>query len=410
LAFAAGQALGDSPAQPEGLSPYQNPAAAQSAPLGADPQALGLEPLRLEPDTPAPDGLAVNLNQPDPLKEYFGLSLDIRDVGDWVLGSGLAASPSPAFGHLPAPNDGLAFKTLSVDAVDRQIDRLAVSGTGLTLNDRLSARAGLTVERQALRDFGPGPSQGRPRGYAAIESELGATFYPSPNWSLGATLSIRDTQGFGLRSLKGPETTGWFGSRALDRADLRLGTVALGYGNPMGTAFSLRGYAGEIAEGGTQALAPGRQGQRASLQGVGVSVSQSFQDGRLNLVAGGALNRFDLRAAAPLVPPGARSRPNLSAFLAMTYVNPELFGAGIMYRHGGDGYFMTDSAFSPGSGNSYLEAKIWRDFALTPALSLSTRLYGSALLGAPVEVGRATDKPNLLDNYVEGRVTMNYAF
>jgi hypothetical protein len=122
------------------------------------------------------------------------------------------------------------------------------------------------------------------------------------------------------------------------------------------------------------------------------------------------LNYLDMGEGNYGAPPekGEASR-NISAYLAMTYRNPSLVSASLLYRYAGDGLFVADGLFSQSSGSSFLDAKIWRDFSLTPSLTLSTQLYGSSLMGTYMRLNR-NPVLSLLDHYVEGRVTMNYAF
>jgi hypothetical protein len=344
---------------------------------------------------------------------------------------GTAALPAPA--RLPAfasefqfNRSGLAYGTAfgtigsapfygprsgPLGGFDRQIDFLETSRSGQFLNDRLEIKNDLRLERQTLNAFEAGKSN--LPGFSALESELAATFHPSANLSLGSSFSLRRPPVFGKAAPNYLSQNDWLDLDGLYPADRAMGRVGLGYRNYLGTEFYLSGYAGTMSRVNPGAMLAGRLGQvrdQADVRGLGVSVRQDLLGGRLNFLMSAALNRYDLSTRG-LKASELKSRPNLSAYLAMNYINPELFNAGITYSYGSDGFFITDAAFNPGFGGSRLNAQFWRDFSLTPALSLSTRLYGSVVLNRPPEISHLiNNKPNLLDSYVEGRVTMNYAF
>ncbi|MDR2385969.1 MAG: hypothetical protein LBE80_00105 [Deltaproteobacteria bacterium] len=293
-----------------------------------------------------------------------------------------------------------------------QIDLLESSRSSQLLNDRLEIKNHLRIERQTLNAFEAAKSNLPAAGFSSLESELAATIYPWPNLSLGTSFSLKRTQAFGHLEAYGSNQNDWLGLYSNYPADQAMGRVGLGYRNYLGTEFYLSGYAGRVSPAGrgsilAEQLDLAREG--AYLRGLGLAVRQDLWGGRLSFLMSAALNRFGLSTWGRQSS-GFTSRPNLSAYLAMNYINPELFNAGLSYSFGSDGYFMTDSVFSPGFGGSRLNAKFWRDFSLTPALSLSTRLYGSIVLNRPPEISQIINKPNMLDSYVEGRVTMNYAF
>ncbi|MDR0620458.1 MAG: hypothetical protein LBJ61_01045 [Deltaproteobacteria bacterium] len=371
--------------------------------------------------TPAVSGTeATGMASPavDPLGSRLKKSLNKKDLDDWVLGTGLAASPGNSLGFFPILAGVADLGTFTVGGVEHRIDRAKAAGTLPLLGDVATVGAELGVERRAMGGFGTGRHRVPARGYSTVNSELGLNLYPSPNWSLGASFTVRDTQSFGLGDSRRETIGDRPGVYGPLPSDSRMGRLRIGYQNGLGTGFSLRGYSGRMAEGGFLAgILPGREVPLASVEGFGASVRQEALDGRFTLSAGGSINRLDFgdgSQASPYAPRYApryayRSGRNLSAYLAMAYLDPELFGIGIMYRYGSDGYFVSDSALIPGFGRSYLDATVWRDFALTPALKLTAQLFGSVPLDKSMEIHRVT-KPNLLDNYVEGRVTMNYAF
>jgi hypothetical protein len=397
------------------------PAAAENVAI-TDPKATSLNNVLPDhtPDSTVDSKItkagqkALKLNNNVSFNDLFNNVLDIRDVDDWVLGSGLMVSPSFPSSYVPV-NKSLEPEKFSTDAViGHQVDQAKTSGTVVLLDNRLSIGADLSLESHVYDDFGTshGQIQDKSQGFSSVKAKFGADYFLTPNWSLGASVSIRDTQSFGLHK---SGATDWFGPSGLYPSDLRMGQASLEYQNAGGTRAALSGYMGAITSDGADRLAAARNYRQninyADLYGLGVTFQQSFLEGRFNVRLAAMLNSFDLRTKnfRSISNQGQYSQ-KLSAYLSMSYLKPSLFNAAVLYRYGSDGYFITDSMLKPGSNTSYLDARIWRDFNLTPSLSFSTQIYSSTKFGNYIGLYRPPTNLNLLDNYVEGRMTMNYAF
>jgi hypothetical protein len=198
-------------------------------------------------------------------------------------------------------------------------------------------------------------------------------------------------------------------------SDLRIDQASLENQNAGGTRDALSGHMGAITSVGADRLtAAGNFRQNinyADLYGLGITFQQSFLEGRFNVRLAAMHNSYDLRTKNfRAISNQGQNSQKLSAYLTMSYLKPSLFNAAVLYRYGSEGDFITDSTLKPGSNTSYLEAKIWRDFNRTPSLSFSTQIYSSTKFGNYKGLNRPPTNLNLLDNYVEGRMTMNYAF
>ncbi|MDR1110866.1 MAG: hypothetical protein LBP92_09300 [Deltaproteobacteria bacterium] len=345
--------------------------------------------------------------------DLTGKALDAGGIEGWVLRSGLLASPSfPGLWNHPGGKGGLNLDGIAPGAgIGHEVSEVGGSVSAELLDQSLSMEGELALESHGFDDFSA--TRGQAAGFTTIGAGLGASFLLTPNWSLGASVSIRDTQGPahpGQASL-----TDWLLPRGLTPSDLRMATAGIEYLNPgLGTRAALSGFFGAVSPGGVERLLAagvyGRDLAPVDLRGLEISLQQSLLEDRLSLKLAAMLNYLDLGQGDFGGPPeSGEAGRNLSAYLAMTYQNPSLVNASLLYRYSGDGLFVGDGLLAQAAGPSLLDARIWRNFSLTPSLTLSTQLYGSSLMGAYLRLNRSPVL-SLLDNYVEGRVTMSYAF
>lgn len=102
--------------------------------------------------------------------------------------------------------------------------------------------------------------------------------------------------------------------------------------------------------------------------------------------------------------------PDFSASLGMYFTKPELFNASVVYRH-------TDDRYYDNNNNEYvhyhmgnvdlLDAKIWRDWELTPEITLTTQLSASNITDADYEALYTYMGPG---RYIEGLMTFKYSY
>jgi hypothetical protein len=103
---------------------------------------------------------ALKLNANVSFNALFNNVLDLRDVDDWVLGSGLMVSLSFPSNYVPVNKNGLEPEKFSTDAViDHQVDQAKTSGTVALLDNRLSIGADLSLESHVYDDFGSSHGQ-----------------------------------------------------------------------------------------------------------------------------------------------------------------------------------------------------------------------------------------------------------
>jgi hypothetical protein len=352
----------------------------------------------------------------------------VNNIEEWLSVYGFQSGPSTNQTAAPAPSEtgsepppGLALSTSSATPELGREVQLAQGTASAVIGDDLSLRGSLGVERQLFDDFGSYQNAGTVMGHephepTSLSFGLAAGYPLSSSWSLGASLSIKNSQlsGRGRDRLSG--LSDWSRPYSLNPTEYRLARLGVQYVSPdWGSSVGLNVYRGEIAP----ALGPSTADSRTSpdeywrnlslLELQGLELSFQHDVGRLNFKAAAMLNFVRYRDRLAVVDGGATR--SVAAYLALNYQNPSLVNASFLYRYGSDGYLLTDRLLRPalGSSSSYLDAKVWRTFRLSPSLSLSTQLYGSSLIASYL---RSTETAELspLESYVEGRVTMNYDF
>jgi hypothetical protein len=279
------------------------------------------------------------------------------------------------------------------------------------LDDKLTLFTGFNAERHVFQDYGLGPANSKPLGYNTMTYGFGANLNLSEEWSLGASLITRNSSS--LDGSAGQGTRKELGDnidfRRSAPADLTIGELGLQYYKPQsGTTAKITAYAGEISssanqerDGISQSLRPYEN--MLEIQGLELSVQQSIFEGRLTFLAATIFNYYRAKDATLSQNSG---KTNLSAFLSLTYKNPAIANTSILFRYAGDGNYITNRFFSSPGKRTIIDARIWRDFNLSPALTLSTQLYGSSLIEAYFD----NYNNSFTSPYLEGRVTMNYSF
>ncbi|MDR0355443.1 MAG: hypothetical protein LBJ64_06865 [Deltaproteobacteria bacterium] len=326
--------------------------------------------------------------------------------------TGVIRNEEPTRPPLTVPPLDISGASLAPDLSGLDIQRTEGGGSVVLLDEHLNIQGTVKLESRLLDGFGSSLNQGIAPGsdqtnLTSVDFGLKANYSLAPNWSLGASLSIRDSQlGSGKRGrLSGlPDWSQAFG---LNPAQYNLLSAGIQHYRPQsGTTAALTAYAGEISPGYAPSGDYFRNLVMIELQGLEFSLQQSLLGGRIDLKAAALLNYMETRNSS--LYPQARDSRNLAAYLALTYRDPSKINASLLWRYGVDGFILSDRLTNGGFGSaSYLDAKIWRSFNLSPTLTLSTQLYGSNMMSNYLAL--TNDRP-LADSYVEGRVTMSYAF
>jgi hypothetical protein len=170
------------------------------------------------------------------------------------------------------------------------------------------------------------------------------------------------------------------------RRDLALGAVA---------------FAGStVSKDGTGQL---------DLQGLELNVQKRLVDDNLTFMAAAMLTYFNdsgaLLTSGPLY--DGQKTFNFAGYFGLNYRNPTFLNADLFLRYAGNGDHLHQELIRRLNSPLLLDAKIWRDWSLSPTLTLSTQLSGSSLAD---EYWLSYLGQNSSGPYLESRVTMSYSF
>ncbi|MDR2456537.1 MAG: hypothetical protein LBE49_08100 [Deltaproteobacteria bacterium] len=327
--------------------------------------------------TPLPQGEAETART-----NYY---LSVSRVYD--LGSSLGSAASPA---IPSPFAGAS-------EFDETTVRTGIETSALFFDQRLALSGGVSWDQSIYNPYWS--NGGDPSGeVSTMTYGFGADLAINDEWTAAAALTKRESV-----SRPGRRVRHFSEPAGLIASDLAMGRLGVQFLKPdwdLRARFSV--YAGRIG----QAHFDRDSGAGlADLKGLEISLQKKLLDGRLSLELAAMLNSLTTRHALQLA---SMNGGNLSAFLGLTYTDPAFLNASIFLRHAQDGNYITSYFLGAMGATSMWDARIWRDFSLSPNLNLSTQIYGSSLIEAYFE--NLTEGARSSTPYVEGRVTMSYSF
>ncbi|MDR1546699.1 MAG: hypothetical protein LBU12_08345 [Deltaproteobacteria bacterium] len=312
----------------------------------------------------------------------------LKPLGPMTFGGFGLADPTDGPPAAPARAAAEAPEPLVPLAADRQ--QAYLSGGRLFNDGRLALSGGLLWERLGY-DAYLTRNERPPISHDALTFDFGAGLRLDDDLTLGASLSLSEVDELSAK-VRLLDSRLSFAERAgsawLGRAELRYDD------RRRGLTLGVSGYAGSRtspADGG-----------RLDLQGVEVNVQRRLLDGQLTVMAAAMLNYFN-DSRAILSHRGEGRLFNMSSYLGLTYDNSSLINASFFLRYAGDGNYLQQELIRRIGPQVFFDARLWRDWPLSPALTLSTQFYGSNL---------ADDYavPNPASPYLESRVTMSYSF
>jgi hypothetical protein len=303
-----------------------------------------------------------------------------------------ARPPAPeADPHVPSltPAAGQEYQATNVAA------RLDVSR--LFLDDRLTLSGGLAWDRSVYDPLWSLPSVSQPPAVDTMTYGFGANMALGEDWSVGASVTARKstTTAAGM-DRRPPEA--W----QRPPSDLVMGRVGLQLlKRDWGLKAWMTAFAGRMGEAGE----PNREAETADVQGVELGVRQSLLDTRLNLEVAAMLSYLKTRR---MIDSHLSDGPNLSGYLGLSFTDPTIINASLLLRYAGNGDYVNNYFLGDVGASSFFDARVWRDFSISPALTLSTQLYGSSFIEAFYQNLSQVGIPPV--PYLEGRVTMSYSF
>ncbi|MDR1658456.1 MAG: hypothetical protein LBT47_13075 [Deltaproteobacteria bacterium] len=269
----------------------------------------------------------------------------------------------------------------------------------LFFNDRLTLSGGLAWDRSIQDQFGsPSETLQSSLGFDTMTYGFGADLRLNEQWSLGASLTARKSSDLKGRPSALSMDNPWF---SMAPSDLLMGGLGVQFFRPdWGFRARMSVYAGQIGQAGLDRSQP-----KSDLTGLELNLQKSIIDGRLNFELATMFNY--LNSTGNLHSLSLHSGRNLSAYFGVNFSDPTLFNASVLLRYAGDGNYINNYFLTALGASSFLDARIWRDFNLSPVLTLTTQLYGSNLIEAYYR-NLTTLDPTV--PYLEGRVTMSYSF
>jgi hypothetical protein len=303
-----------------------------------------------------------------------------------------------------APEQGLNPRDMSSATMAPELQARSVKAeletSRLFIDQRLTLSGGLTWDRTIYDPYWSSDEDKPEAAVATMTYGLGAEFTINDEWSAAAALIKRESSATQNRPARRPAFTGY---GRLQPSDLMLSQFGLQLLKPdWGLRARFTAYYGQIG----QAVPEGDPSAgMADLRGLELNLQKRLLDGRLSLEVAAMLNYLAARNSLAL---SGLDGENLSAYLGLTFADPALLNASVLLRYAGDGNYVDSYLLSAVGASSLLDARIWRDFALSPALTLSTQLYGSSLIEAYYRNLLEPRPP--LSTYMEGRLTMSYSF
>jgi hypothetical protein len=292
------------------------------------------------------------------------------------------------------PFDGLGF--------GERLDS-AYFGGSRPFTDRLALTGGLLWERLSYDDaFGRRADPLAPTaGVEAMTFDFGADVSLDADLTLGASFTLRkvDELTAGLSSRepsllsgrrRNPTGSSWIGQAGLEYAD-RQRDLTVG----------LVGFVGSRASA--------EEGGSLDVQGLELNAKRRLLDGKLTIMAAAMLNYFNdgrvLLSPSPIRGLGSGSL-NLSSYLGLAYRDPSILNANFFLRYAEGGDYLRRELIRSVGPSILFDARLWRDWTLSPALTLSTQLYGSS----PGDYSSLYSTTGQDSPYLESRVTMSYSF
>ncbi|MDR2444023.1 MAG: hypothetical protein LBE31_10945 [Deltaproteobacteria bacterium] len=301
------------------------------------------------------------------------------------------------------PKNPLPAQTLN--SFDKTRLSTGLVGSSLFLDDRLTLSGGLTWDRSLYEQFGAQIDQTPNFTFDTMTYGFGADLRLNPQWSLGATITARETSDLTRSRFKASLREG-FPFTPITPSDFVMSQIGLQFFNAdWGLRARISAYSGQITPS-SEPNSDYASSAPVDLSGVELNFKKSLIQDSLNLEVATMLNYLQ-----------ARNRldnhfryfngQNISAYLGLNFTDPTLFNASLLLRYAGDGNFVNNYFLTALGATSLLDARIWRDFNLSPVLTLSTQLYGSSLIETYYRnlAGQNPSAP-----YLEGRVTMSYSF
>ena len=324
----------------------------------------------------------------------------------------LASNPNE--GHAPGSNyylsvtrvyelaPDLSDPSASMAPPSADLEETVVQGgletSALFMDQRLALSSGLSWDRTI---YDPYWSMGDEplRDVSTMTYGLGADLAIDDEWTAAAALTRRESS-----SRRNAEARKFSEAGRLVPSDLIMARLGVQLLKPdWGLRARLTGYAGRIGQAGFES---DPNSGLVDLRGIEISLQKKMLDGRLSLELAAMLNSLTTRHALQLA---SMEGGNLSAYLGLTYTDQALINASIFLHHAEDGNYISQNFLGAMGSTYFWDARIWRDFAFSPALKLSTQIYGSSLIQAYFE--NLADKDRSASSpYVEGRVTMSYSF